>query len=70
MMRPRSTRCLTTGYSASAHQTAQATCRLGIDAYWSPAALIRVDSTCPGAVVRIVSTIPKLAGSSRGGATG
>jgi hypothetical protein len=70
MTRARSAQCLTTGYSASAHHTAQATCRLGIDAYWSPAALIRVDSTCPGAVVRIVSTIPKLAGSSRGGATG
>ena len=58
------------GYSASAHQTAQATCRLGIDAYWSPAVLIRLLSRCPDPPARSVSTNPKLAGSSRGGATG
>ena len=66
----RSARCLTTGYSASAHQTAQATCRLGIDAYWSPAVVIKADSTCPGPASRSVSAIPKVPGSSRGGATG
>jgi Dolichyl-phosphate-mannose-protein mannosyltransferase len=40
----RSARWRNIGYSASVHQTAQATCRLGIDAYWSPAVLIRLVS--------------------------
>jgi len=66
----RSAQCRNIGYSASAHQTAQATCRLGMDAYSSPAVLIRLPSRCPDASFRSVSTNPKLAGSSRGGATG
>jgi hypothetical protein len=32
--------------------------------------VIKVDSTCPGPASRSVSAIPKLPGSSRGGATG
>jgi hypothetical protein len=42
-----------------------------MDAYWSPAALIRAPSACPAGLAMVsVSTMPNRAGSSRGGATG